>query len=167
MPKDPPLAFPTEVGTTWVYEGTRGKLTIVISETKEEKDGSKLVTTEYVLDKNKRKPHMVWRVSARGVFLVAESGEKYEEPWCLIIFPHREGQTWENPVKRPGINFITSMRAGPFEKVRVPAGEFDAARVEWSFRKGQYNYTSWYAHGIGLVRMDEDMKLQSFIPGKQ
>jgi hypothetical protein len=47
MPKDPPLTFPTTVGTKWVYELPNGsEQTIVISEVKEEKDGAKVVTME-------------------------------------------------------------------------------------------------------------------------
>lgn len=72
MPKDPPLAFPTKVGTTWVYEGNGGTQTITISEVTEEKDGAKLVTTERVLEDGKRAPHMVRRISGAGVFILSE-----------------------------------------------------------------------------------------------
>jgi hypothetical protein len=57
------------------------------------------------------------------------------------------------------------MTAGPVETVRVGADEFRAARVDREIpawvRKGKY----WYAPGIGLIRMDDDMKLASFTPG--
>jgi hypothetical protein len=168
MPRDPPLGFPTRVGTTWVYEGNYGKRTIVIS-AKEEKGEYTLVTTEWVDDAGKRTPHMVTRVSVEGVFLVAEGGQKYENPWCILKLPHREGQTWETRwryTEKEGYN-VGTMTAGPFEKVRVPAGAVTAARIEWecgAAASGKVTY--WYAHGIGLVKMDENMVLKSFAPGK-
>src|SRR5579872_908435 len=58
MPKEPPLAFPTRPGTTWVYEGIDDERTVVISAVKELKDGSKLVTTENVGADGKRTPDM-------------------------------------------------------------------------------------------------------------
>jgi hypothetical protein len=170
MPEDPPLAFPTRVGTTWVYEGNYGKQTIAISEVTEERDGAKLVTTAYVGEDGKRTPHMVQRISAEGVFLVAEGGKRYVEPWCILKLPHRVGQKWEARHRRVGeeLEFVDQMTAGPIEKVRVAAGEFSAARVdrEIPFRGAVIKGTYWYAHGIGLIRLDDDMKLKSFALGK-
>lgn len=165
FPKDPPLAFPTRVGTTWVYEGTSGKQTLVISEVKE-KDGAKLVTTVWVSEDGKRTPNMVQLINETGVYIVSEDGEKHKEPWLFVKLPYREGQTWEPKV---GPSTLGKMTAGPIERIRVPAGEFTAARIDWeiSFGNGKtQKVTYWHAHRVGLVRLDEQMKLKSFTPGK-
>lgn len=167
MPKDPPLPFPTTVGTTWVYVGSSGEQTIVISAV-EDKDGAKLVTTEYVSADGKRSPHMVQYVSEKGLFLVAERGKKYDSSWCILKWPHREGDAWETQLKGP-FDGRGTMTAGPLEKVKVPAGEFTAGRVEWELslrNQPPSKSTYWYARGIGLVRLDDHMLLKSFTPGK-
>lgn len=168
MPRDPPLNFPTTVGTKWVYKlANGGEQTIVISAVKEEKDGSKLVTTEYVED-GKRTPHQVKRVSTQGVFVLVDGEQKFEEPLCLVRFPHREGRTWETCHRLVGEMAESKGRrvAGPFEQIRVPAGTFSVARIEWELNAGPKG-TNWYANGIGLVKGSKYMELKSFTPGKE
>jgi hypothetical protein len=168
MPKGTAVAFPTTVGTTWEYEGNYGQQVIVISDVTENADGSKLVTTEYVRGNGTRAAHMVRRVSPEGLFLVAESGVKYAEPWCLLKLPHEPGQVWETNSRRvnEGSDSICRTTAGPVEKVRVGAGEFVAVRVDREIPRGGMRARYWYASSVGMVRLDDDMKLKSFAPGK-
>jgi hypothetical protein len=170
MPQDtpPPLDFPTARGTTWVYEGDYGKRTVVVTEVQEEKDGAKLVTTEKIGADGKRTPYLVTRISAEGVFVVAEGRRKYDEPWCILKLPHRPGRTWQTEVSGNGPAGIATMKTGPIEKVTVAAGTFLAARVEWElkYKGGGRKATCWYAHGVGLIQMDENMKLTTFTLGK-
>jgi hypothetical protein len=166
MPKDPPLTFPTTVGTKWVYTLANGaEQTIVISEVKEEKDGSKLVTTEYV-ENGQRTPHQVKRVSVQGVFVLVDHGQKFEEPLCIVQYPLREGRTWETAHRRVGETDESKGRrvAGPTKQLRVPAGEFSAASIDWELKNGRG--TNWYTNGIGLVKTDGYQELKSFTPGK-
>jgi hypothetical protein len=54
------------------------------------------------------------------------------------------------------------MTAGSAERVEVPFGTVSAVRLDWEFAvKGgnAQKSTFWYAHGIGLVRVDDEMKL--------
>ena len=100
MPRDPPLTFPTAVGTKWVYALTGGgEQTIVISAVKEEGDGSKVVTMEYV-EGGKRTPYQGRRISPKGVFVLVDGAQKYEEPLCIVRLPHRDGETWEANLRR-------------------------------------------------------------------
>jgi hypothetical protein len=168
IPRDTtPLELQTAVGTKWVYEGDYGKRTVVVTVVQEEKNGARLVTTEKSGADGKRTPYMVTRISAEGVFVVAEGRRKYDEPWCVLRLPHRPGRTWQTEVSGNGPAGIATMRAGPMEKVTVPAGTFLAARIEWElkYKGGGRKATCWYAHGVGLIRMDENMKLASFTPG--
>jgi hypothetical protein len=168
MPRDPPLTFPTTVGTKWVYELPGGReQTIVISAVKEEKDGSRVVTMEYLED-GKRTPYQVRRVSTRGIFVLVDGTQKYEEPLCIVRLPHREGQTWAASLRSAGnTDGPKGQRvAGPFEQVRVPAGNFSAACIKWELNGGQTG-TNWYVNGIGLVKGTNYMELKSFTPGKE
>jgi hypothetical protein len=162
------LSFPTTVGTKWVYELPSGReQTIVISASKEEKDGSKVITMEYVED-GKKTPYQVRRVSSQGVFVLVDGAQKYEEPLCIVSLPHRDGQTWGTNHRFVGNMGESRGRraAGPFERVRVPAGEFSAARIKWELKDGQTG-TNWYVNGIGLVKGSNFMELKSFTPGKE
>ncbi len=166
FPKEPRFAFPTKVGTTWVYEVFGKEQTLVISQS-EDKPKGKLVTTEWVQADGKRTPHMVHLVTAEGVFMMAEVGEEYATPWCKIKFPHREGQSWKTETSRgPNrLNITATTTAGPVEQVKLPAGEFTAARVncEFSFGVGPPIKTIWwYADGLGQIQQG----LKSFKPGK-
>ena len=168
MPRDPPLTFPTAVGTKWVYElPGGGEQTIVISAVKEEKDGSKLVTMEYEED-GKRAPYQVRRVSDRGIFVLTDGGRKYEEPLCLVKLPHRAGATWDTNLRQVGDTDDQKGRrtAGAFEAIRVPAGRFSAASVKWEIDGGREG-TNWYVNGIGLVKAGDSMALKSFTVGKE
>jgi hypothetical protein len=162
MPKEAPFAYPTTVGTTWVYDMGGGREETLTISRVEDKDGAKLVTTERVGADGKRSHHMTLSVSAKGVYLVSEGGRAYQTPWCIFKLPHREGDTWQTE------GHGGDMKAGPVEKVKIPAGEVTAARVEWTLGDGRVaNY--WYAHGIGLVKMGgaANKGLKSFTLGKE
>src|SRR5262249_11865856 len=126
MPRDPPLTFPTTVGTKWVYELPSGaEQTIVISAATEERHGAKEVKRECDAG-SKRTPDKVRRGSNQGIFVLVDGVQKHAEPLCIVKFPHREGRTWETNFQHVGnMDELKARRvAGPFEKVRVPAGEF-------------------------------------------
>ncbi len=171
MPKDPPFAVPTRVGTKWLYDRQGTDVTLIITKV-EDKDGAKLVTTEWVGEGGKHTPHMVVSVSEKGLFLLAECGEPYDTPWCIFKLPHREGEVWDCASSRGNRIRTTGKRiAGPIETVKTGTGSIEAARVDWEFvtRPNQraFKATYWYANGIGLVRLDNDLVLKSFTPGKE
>ncbi len=168
MPKDqPPLIYPAAVGTKWVYEANGGEVTIVASKV-EDADGGKRITLDRLNADNTRAHHMTMLVSAKGVFLAAELNEPYDAPWCMLQLPHANGQTWDTKPARKGQVLVNgTMKAGPVEKVKVPAGEIEAVRVEWSYGGGGVA-TYWYAPGYGLVRQSggTNWNLKSVTAGK-
>jgi len=169
MSKDPPFAFPTKIGTTWIYEVGKEEKTLVISRSEDEPRG-KLVTTEWVDSDGNRTPQQVSLVTTKGMFMIAEEGENYDQPWCLLKFPHIKGQSWNHKLNRRNVAITETTTAGPIEQVKVPAGEFTALRIDSEFflngGKQGHKATHWYAHGIGMVQHSEDMKLKSFKVGK-
>ena len=167
FPKDPSFRFPTTVGTKWLYECGSTEETIVISDVKEEQDGSKLVTMKKVYADGTRTLDQVTRVSAAGVYVVAGPGGNNEEPTCLMKLPLLEGQKWEKQVTCR--SFITST-TGPVETVRVPAGIFAAVRIDHVIHIDgvtvKLTSTLWYAHGVGLVKTGGNRVLKSFTLGE-
>ena len=168
MPKDLPLSFPTQVGTTWVYETPGGEKTVVITESKEQ-DGATVVTSMFVRPDGTKTPNQVLSITDVGVFVISIEGLQYDEPWCLVKFPYRQSQTWVVKKNGPGVNGDGIYTAGPFEELRVPAGCFTAARISYNGtlkKPGMVVGTYWYAHGVGLVNACDVLKLKSFTRGK-
>lgn len=168
MPKDPPpLIYPTAVGTTWVYAANGGEVTIVASKV-EDADGGKRITLDRLNADNTRTHHMTMLVSAKGMYLAVELNDPYDAPWCMLQLPHVAGQTWDTKPARKGQVLVNgTMKAGPVEKVKVPAGEIEAIRVEWSLG-GNQAATYWYAPGYGLVQQSggTNWQLKSITAGK-
>jgi hypothetical protein len=55
----------------------------------------------------------------------------------------------------PGASVVDGERTLRFvsaEKIQVPAGEFEAARVERVGADGKLDLVLWYAKGVGLVK---------------
>ena len=169
MPSVPPLAIPTKLGTTWVYDHDGEEKTLVISRSEEVETG-RLVTTEWLGADGTRTPYWVMSVTKDDVRLVAQLGEMNDAPWCFIKLPHRSGKTWEVRFSHSGREFKGMIAARPMERIKVPAGEFSAARIDCVFISegwvDELKVTCWFAHGVGLVQMDENRKLKSFTPGK-
>ncbi|VTR92140.1 unnamed protein product [Gemmata massiliana] len=165
MPKGSQMSFPIQVGTTWVYETPQGEKTVVIIESKEQ-NGTTVTTSMFVQPDGKKAPHQVLSISDTGVFVISIGDTHYAEPWCLVKFPYRENETW---IVKKGVAGDGVYTAGPFEKLKVPAGHFTAARISYNgtlMKPGMIVGTYWYAHGIGLVNSCDAFKLKSFTPGK-
>jgi hypothetical protein len=172
--KGPPLSIPTAVGTKWVYESNGCETTVTITRVKE-KDGVLLVTKEWTSAFPGSASEVVESVGPSGVHRVAELGRPFDVPPYELKLPYREGETWDGSCRTGEFISKATRTAGGWEKVRVPAGEFTAARVVWDLGgKGVTTATEWYAHGIGLVQetytvnnVSRKSVLKSFTPGKE
>lgn len=150
----PVYYFPTQVGTKWVYDkkggDEKGHGEIVTKS--EEKDGRFLVTVKTMsVDFTEENSSAQYAVSKDGVFTVwiqfgAFLPEKYDPPYCLLTLPHKDGNTWENKIdKALGQKHV----AKKIETVKVPAGAFEAIRIESS-----KDMVTWYAPDVGAVKQD-------------
>lgn len=167
MPKEVPFAYPTAVGTTWVYQlGARLEMTFVTTNSKDV-PGGKLLWTSRLMTNGTLTPQSVTMVTGAGVFLVAQNRKEYTTPDCLLKLPYCDGQTWEVSTTGPSGDYKAERVVGPAERVNVPAGEFSAVPVHATFtRDGETEQvTMWYASGVGLVQ-GGFLKLKSFTPGK-
>jgi hypothetical protein len=95
-----------------------------------------------------------FRNGIRTVRLFAPTADR------LLSAPDGRTDTWQpEAVFAAGQTAGTGdgrLRCAGMEKVRVPAGEFDAIRVERLAADGSIESTAWYARGVGLVRRVSD-----------
>ena len=168
MPKGPQFNFPTGVGTKWVYviEGG-GEHTRVITRV-EEKNGAKFVTSDWIASTTNRRTQTIEAITADGVYIHKENGETRDPPLLSLKLPPSAGEVWCYTFSMNGFEIRTQKTAGPVEKVKVPAGEFDAVRVdvEMHLKGKELKTTDWYANGIGMVKSSGGFVLKSFTPGK-
>jgi hypothetical protein len=168
--KDPVYYYPIRVGATWVYEDPNGsEETLTISKV-ELADGARVVTVDRV-DPNGL---VLWErmaVSAGGLVRVEGLGGKLDPPLAMLQGPFRAGTKWET--KTSGLDGVDTI--GGIERVKVPAGTYEAVRVDADYSIGgggaRTQTTFWYAAGVGLVRRTDGNAetfrvLKSFTPGK-
>ena len=176
-PRVAALYFPTTVGTKWVYEGTGGPEVHEVTAV-EVKDGRKIVSVTWELDLASGKTKAVDRfhVSSVGVFKLGVNEKVYDPPQCVLQLPHVPGQDWKWQPKGDDKDTWSYTAAG-VEEVEVPAGKFEAIRVEQVMTLGKYSLKtiSWYAKGVGVVKREWETKpvaasgtvtLKSFTLGK-
>jgi hypothetical protein len=170
--------YPLEVGSEWRYE-LNGK-TVVARVTKQEKMGGhaagkvdsfidgKLVSSEHIA------------VTDEGVYRVAFDGAVPTKPVMILKLPPKDGEVWAVDTGISGSKIKGSARCD-LEKVKVPAGEFDAYRVKGSYtvtlpdgKEQNPEFTFWFADGTGVVRLgtkagDNDiiLDLESFKKGEK
>lgn len=161
-PKDGPVYFPTKAGARWVYLVKLGEVdrpyeSVEVVTAVEQKGGATLVTVGHE-SQGEVMPHHVMSVSSKGVFVTSAVGGEMTEPFCVLRLPHRPGNKWEAVFagKQWGRVVGTAAAFGP-EEVEVPAGKYQAVRVESETpfidgRKGSAKATTWYAAGVGVVK---------------
>jgi hypothetical protein len=167
----PAFYHPTAVGTRWVYHRKR----VIGSEDDTEVItavkwlGQEAFVSVAVESDGRVIPLRTVRVSADGVFTVARSdGSKVDPPRPWLKAPLRSGATWE--LADADIQMRSTVRGR--EEVEVPAGKYQAMRVDSTVRlKGEViRMTEWYAPGVGEVKQVIDGQstevLKSFTPGK-
>jgi hypothetical protein len=166
-PKKPVLYFPTTVGTKWVYRtpALNDEFTVVVTDVKEKGDAF-IVTTSLLSEEGKPVHEKKVAVSERGVAGVDGDKVSFDAANLELKLPYKEGETWEHD----GITCRVLKR----ERVKVPAGEFDAIPVEITYEVGHrtFRVVHWHAPGVGLIKRGDHKDgpgtvLKSFTPGKE
>ncbi len=161
MKERPAYYYPTTVGARWDYDQRK----LVVNKV-EDADGVKVVT---VVSENGGAVDDVMEVSETGLRRLGFAGPRFDVPLPLLQGPIRVGTTWE--IKTKGAEGTGSIAA--LESIEVPAGKFEAVRVEIAQAFGGRPRTlkAWYARGVGLLKMTDGDRviwlLKSFTPGKE
>ena len=172
-PARPPIYSATAVGTEWVYayragiDTSRVKRTLVRTE---ERDRGVLVSIDREWD-GKTVPDSRVLVSADGLLALPVTGKDGRPPVRRLKSPVVRGQSWELPREGWDPPAETYVVRG-IETVEVPAGTFQAVRVDFVESRGgveQSRTAYWYAREVGLVKRTNFAEfgevLVSFKPG--
>lgn len=173
MPKAAPFAHPTAVGTKWVYERGGQDETWVVTAA-EKKDQVTLIDIRFIRPDGTSAPCHKLSLGLDGLCMTEESGHPYTPAWRQLTTPLGREHKWDLDLARQDIGGGikgSTVQAERLERVKVPAGEFDAVRVGATYRiggnaGGETKSICWYASGVGLVKQGEGFVLKSFTPGK-
>jgi hypothetical protein len=172
-PVPSPLPYlPGTVGTVWVYE-LSGTVDLVwtVDAVRQKGDTSYIDIISQRSDEPNNRALDRYAVSPRGVSR-AEYGDAESDYYHLKLpLPKESKMTWENSTVEEGVKYSWRRVAdGPFE-VKVPAGTYQAIRVETELYEDDKEYhtdTKWFARGVGIVKMrfrNGDLNLKSYTPG--
>jgi hypothetical protein len=169
--------YPLAIGSEWRYE-INGK-TVVARVSKQEKMGGHAAgkVDSFLEDRLLSSEHIA--VTKEGVFRVAFDGAVPTKPVMILKLPPKDGEVWAVETEISGSKIEGSARCD-FEKVKVPAGEFDAYRVRGTYavtapdgKVSNPEFTFWFADGTGVVKLgtksggnDVILELQSFKKGE-
>lgn len=175
LPQNPPAGFPVQVtapdiqaGDRWSYavhdgytklpKGTLEHRVSVVADnivTTEVRHGERVTTERYTRDWNWREKPMTNLQNFR-----------YEPAYPALPFPLEAGKTWQTYIKAtdPATGRVNRVRIDGtvlgWERVRVPAGEFDALKVRRIVYAGNFDFfrseeyiaeTDWYAPRLGQI----------------
>jgi len=166
--RKPPIYFPHRVGDRWVFWDGEFESTQVVAAVNV-RDGRTVITVAVETEDDRLVPSRQVEVTERGVYELPRA--RGGSPRCLLDHPVRPGTTlrwkWDAGTESRTVR-------GP-ERVTVPAGTFEALRVEyWVTLPASPDpalvKTAWYAPGVGLVKCTGEVPhgdgvLRSFIPG--
>lgn len=149
MKRQEPLYAPTTVGAKRVYE-TGGAERVLIVAKIEHRNGTTVVIVERE-DNGKRSEDDVVEVSGAGLIRTRWAGTDYDPPLVLVKGPVRVGESWA--VKTIGVEGTKKVAA--VETIKVPAGTFEAVRVESDYgpATAPSKSTAWYAPNVGLIKV--------------
>ncbi|WP_162667881.1 hypothetical protein [Gemmata massiliana] len=150
FPKNGPPCFPVKLGTKWVYEchtqGTVEEMTEIITNV-EDKEGFKIVTVGRFAKDDSPSPWETWAVSDQKLIRLEFFGEKHRVPLCHLKLPVETGLSWTHEDDKLRFSFTTVS----VERVKVPAGEFEAVRMQIQVN-GSATSHLWYAPAIGKIK---------------
>jgi len=174
---------PTKEGDKRVYEMRAGD---AVSESvdvvmKVEQKGDTLIVTVGRELKEGVQSLSKLEVSEKGVIRVGTADRDLPTPRPLLKLPAKPGDQWTYELRAPdgAEQPRTTYTVGKVEEVEVPAGKFQAIRVDSVMTlpgaavEPTIRGSAWYAPGVGLIKSVSDaggreriQVLRSFTPGK-
>ena len=167
LKKGGPEWMPLAVGAKWEYVASDAPDTT--TDTREitgasEKDGMQFASQRTI------NLTQEFRRDETGVAVVKTSNRGDAKPRYIVRHNMKEGDTWDNDMG----GYTETRTVGKVEKIKLPAGEFEAVPVKFQYVQQGVTFQSgtvWYADGVGLVRIDTDGSssevLKAFTPGRK
>lgn len=158
--------YPISEGNKWHYlikaEGQpERKLTYQIARI-EMIDGESLARLETVINGNVAASEHL-QITEKGLFRKRFNGTEINPPICLLKFPIKDGEKWENNTKIGPIELKVKCNL-EFEEAVVPAGKFKCAKVHVETEQKGANIitTYWFAPEMGMVQQYVDINSKAF-----
>lgn len=163
--------FPAKVGAKWVYQKDDNDYVEELTDI-EQKDGVTLVTISRGANFDNLLQCYKMSISRDGVRVQSVGESAFDPPKLIIRYPVKIGDKWEDKTMISRSENKWSRLVSRIEKVKVPAGTFDAVCIEDELEEGggKVKREFWYAPGIGAIKYVAEGKvtgvLKSFTPGK-
>ena len=167
LKKSAPEWMPLHAGCKWEYVSADD--TTTTTDTREitdvgEKNGV-TVATQRTINLTQE-----FRRDETGVAVIRTAVRGETKPRYVVKHQMKEGDSWENDMG----GYTEVRTVGKVQKVKLPAGDFDALPVKFQYVQNGTSFQSgtvWYADGVGLVRIDTDGSasevLKAYTPGKK
>lgn len=155
-PKDADGFFPTKAKTKWTYNVGDQKVEVTVFG--QEKFGTEECTKLETWVSGKVVASELYSVKADGVYRVKVKDDKIDPPIKVLPLPVKKGDAWKFSSK-----VGTQTVSGEFkvkddkEKVKTPAGEFEAVVVEGDQLDVAGTKTTvriWFVKGKGIVKLE-------------
>jgi hypothetical protein len=166
--------YPLAEGTTWEYKVGQEECVVRATEVTH-MDG--VTTSKLVTEHNgKQVATETIRVDKEGVFRTHINEAEVRPPVPLLKFGLTDEDGWEVKSKVLASDVTGKTTLKGTEKVKVPAGEFDAVLVvgEWDLAGTETATRWWLADGVGVVKLEvrvsgtlhTQSELKKYTPGK-
>ena len=150
--------YPMKEGSKWYYHtelpGTDAQTWIMHVAKLEKIDGVPLFRLEMTKKDSGMTATEHLRIGDDGVFRYRFNGQPASKPVCVIKYPVKPGETWQNETEIGGQKVKMSSKVGNEEEVAVPAGKFKTMPVYVQADLGglNMNTTYWFAANVGIVK---------------
>ena len=152
-----PAYYPMQLGSKWTYNidvggGQKIQTTTQIAKI-ETLDGQKMSRLDASVNGQAGMTEHLY-ATPKGVFRSRYNGMECVPPLCIVKYPIKEGETWEQDVKIGAEELKVSCVSGPAEEVTTPAGKYQAVsvRVMTTTNGMKIDATAWYAMNVGMVK---------------
>ena len=162
-----PDYFPSPLGAEWNYKLTSSMgqnmdiRTVVAERTDAAKVGYNVVQKTYMPQESInyyfKKPG--WVLTLKTEMPASNYIADFVEDKPDLMNPLKVGATWDYKGKMSGQDWTQTWKVAGAEKVTVPAGTFDAMKLESTSEVSgsKTNYVFWYVDRIGLVRVTTEV----------
>lgn len=150
--------FPTDVGTTWVYSYPTGKLVYKIScSYRLPVTGICIIKVVETVDDGTIPVYTVV-LSKKGMAFLAPSESSINTATWMIKFGDDTSRKWDFDCVSKGNRIKGTITVSEPQKLKVPAGSYDAVRVHWDYRinEDRQRRSYWYAPGVGLLKQETE-----------
>lgn len=166
--------YPLKAGHQWHYRvvGTPAKFSFRVAKI-EITNGQSLAKVETIREGNVAATEHFSHTD-KGLFRHRFNDAELSPPLQLLKYPIKKGESWESDIQM-GTETMKVLCKVDTENVQVPAGKFDAVKVQVDTEVGgmEIHTTYWFAKDVGMVKQTFDIggvkarvELEKFEKGK-